>query len=255
MPGPPRVGWFNGRTQTITQDMLNSNVLLYASGESTTATIYDIQITEVNPEMPFETLVPAGYTPVEYIRFTGEQWLNTDFIMQQSANPKVELVITNKSGSAFGAQSEQKRALLDYESRVYCGSGSNRLSYTMPSNDNKKHTLTAAYISATSNLIISVDGTVVNSGAQAGSFPTNTTYYVGNIKGGSSDINTLSGDVHSFRIYQNDSVVLNLVPAKNSSGVVGMYDTVSNTFLENAGNGTFTAGPDINNIIYIPQGQ
>ncbi|MBR6752361.1 MAG: hypothetical protein IKL95_03790, partial [Alphaproteobacteria bacterium] len=44
-------------------------------------------------------------------------------------------------------------------------------------------------------------------------------------------------------ITKNGSVARNFIPAKNSSGVVGMYDTVSGTFFENAGTGEFVAGP------------
>jgi len=48
-----------------------------------------------------------------------------------------------------------------------------------------------------------------------------------------------------FKIWKNNVLVFNGIPCKNSSNVVGMYDTVSNTFLgnyEENGN-VFTAGP------------
>lgn len=38
---------------------------------------------------------------------------------------------------------------------------------------------------------------------------------------------------------------LDLVPAKNSSNVVGMYDLVSGQFFTNAGTGDFIAGPEV----------
>ena len=47
------------------------------------------------------------------------------------------------------------------------------------------------------------------------------------------------------KITNSGELVRNLVPAKNSSGVVGMYDTVNNVFYTNAGTVTFTAGPEI----------
>jgi len=199
--------------------------------------------------------LPPEYTELEYIRFSGGQFLDTHFIMQQSANPKVELIITNKTGPAFGAQSVQTRALLDYDSRIYCGNGTNRLTYSLPTNDGVPHTLAASYTSATGNLSISVDGAIVNSGIQAGSFPTDTNYYLGSINGGTMTGELLTGDVRRFRIYQNNNIVVNLVPAKNSSGVIGMYDTVSNEFRVNQGADSFIAGPEINNIIYVPQNQ
>ena len=41
------------------------------------------------------------------------------------------------------------------------------------------------------------------------------------------------------------TLAFNLVPAKNASGGVGMYDTVSGTFFENAGTGEFIAGDPV----------
>ena len=52
--------------------------------------------------------------------------------------------------------------------------------------------------------------------------------------------------VFSCKIYDNDILARNFLPAKNSSGTLGLYDTVNSTFYTNAGTGTFTAGPNIN---------
>ena len=51
----------------------------------------------------------------------------------------------------------------------------------------------------------------------------------------------------------NGDFLLNAVPVKrNSDGLVGFYDFVSNQMLTNSGSGTFVAGPVAS---YIPQGQ
>ena len=43
---------------------------------------------------------------------------------------------------------------------------------------------------------------------------------------------------------ENDALVSHLIPARrNSDGVLGMYDLVSNTFFTNQGTGSFIAGP------------
>ena len=47
---------------------------------------------------------------------------------------------------------------------------------------------------------------------------------------------------YSFTIYSKNVMVRNFVPAKNASGVVGMYDLVEGKFYTNQGTGTFTAG-------------
>ena len=56
-----------------------------------------------------------------------------------------------------------------------------------------------------------------------------------------------SAKLYNVKFYKNGDMVFNGIPAKrNSDNVVGMYDTVTDTFFTNAGTGTFTAGPEIN---------
>lgn len=55
--------------------------------------------------------------------------------------------------------------------------------------------------------------------------------------------------MYSFKLYQDNALMMNLVPAKNASGIIGMYDTVSCTFFTNSGTGSFVAGPEVNPIL------
>jgi len=49
----------------------------------------------------------------------------------------------------------------------------------------------------------------------------------------------------------NGDLIQNFVPAKNSSNVVGMYDTVSGQFFTNAGTGDFVAGDPVSDPVEI----
>ncbi len=188
-----------------------------------------------------ENALPSGYTELEYIRFDGSQYIITNYTMDQASNPKVELKIKNKQGAAFGAQNDNSRSIVDFSSQLYCGAGANRLSYTLP-DDDAVHTLSGEYNTNTTVLSVYIDGVLQTSGEQSGSFSTNRLSF-GNINGGTGGTR-LSGDVYSFKVYQNNTLVLNLVPAqRNSDNVIGMYDTVSGQFFTNQGTGEFTAGP------------
>ena len=47
-----------------------------------------------------------------------------------------------------------------------------------------------------------------------------------------------------WRMYDNGDLVRDMIPARrNSDGVLGMYDIVTQTFFTNAGSGAFVAGP------------
>ena len=51
---------------------------------------------------------------------------------------------------------------------------------------------------------------------------------------------------HSFKIWENDNLRFDFIPVKRKSDdVVCMYDLVSGQFYENAGTGTFIAGPEV----------
>ena len=64
--------------------------------------------------------------------------------------------------------------------------------------------------------------------------------------GGGSVQNPMQGRMYYFRIWNNESLIKNLLPAQRiSDGVIGMYDTVSNTFFTNSGTGNFIAGPEL----------
>ncbi len=51
--------------------------------------------------------------------------------------------------------------------------------------------------------------------------------------------------IYSFKIYDNGTLIRDMVPVKDLSGVACMYDKVSGQFFYNSGTGNFVAGPDL----------
>ena len=51
--------------------------------------------------------------------------------------------------------------------------------------------------------------------------------------------------IYSFKIYDNGTLIRDMIPVKDLSGVACMYDKVSGQFFYNAGTGNFIAGPDL----------
>ena len=65
---------------------------------------------------------------------------------------------------------------------------------------------------------------------------------------GTIDSRNTTGKIYFIQLYGDRDVYL--IPAKRiSDGAIGMYDINSNTFYNNAGTGTFTAGPEITSQI------
>ena len=56
-----------------------------------------------------------------------------------------------------------------------------------------------------------------------------------------------TGQLHAFKIWDGDNnLIMDMQPAKDESNVACMYNAVMQTLYYNAGTGTYTAGPDIN---------
>ena len=65
----------------------------------------------------------------------------------------------------------------------------------------------------------------------------------------------LVGSIYYFKIYDNGTLVRDMVPARrNSDGVLGLYDMVTNTFFTNNGTGEFIAGPDVVGCVNVGAG-
>lgn len=64
--------------------------------------------------------------------------------------------------------------------------------------------------------------------------------------GNTVDSRKVKGKLYSSRIYENDVLIRNFIPAKNkSTNQIGLYDNVNAVFYINSGSGKFTAGPII----------
>ena len=54
------------------------------------------------------------------------------------------------------------------------------------------------------------------------------------------------GRIWCVELWQDDEKILDLIPCRNSSNVLGMYDKIGDTFYYgNRGTGKFKAGPEI----------
>lgn len=197
--------------------------------------------------------LPSGYTQLNYIQSTGTQWIDTGFKFTGSTvrYDFVYNVPTAMNGkSLFGASDNNANwSGVEY----FYGSGANSSNYSLTyigssgSLNQKANTPGTTYSyslfidrdnrtyqlqKAGSSYSGSFSGTVTNS-VNIGIFAQNM---------GTSVTQYSSYKNYGFKITQDGTLVHNFVPAKNSSNVLGMYDTVGGTFKTNSGSGTFVAG-------------
>lgn len=191
-------------------------------------------------------MLPTGYTRLEYIESTGTQYINTGFKPNQDTRVVMDFQFASEYSSLganeiFGTRTSassktyaiQWNTANNYFQHFYYNGYDNlsfgdfekrqiaELNRNMMYLDGVAHERTYAAFQCDYPLYLSA----LN---QAG-----TTNYFAAIR------------IYSCKIYDNGALVRNYIPAKNSSGVIGLYDDANAKFYTNAGTGKFVAGAEI----------
>ena len=188
--------------------------------------------------------LPSGYTQLEYIESTGTQYIDTGFIPNQDTKVDIKFTMKDTSGKAiYGSR-------IAYDNSTYSAmlQGNSAGSSFQYNNVALANTITyqnnQSYNIVQDKNKLYINGTLKNTFTY-GNFtcPSNLYLFAVNQNGTIPFYGKIA--VNYCNIWNNDVLIRHFVPCKNSSDVVGMYDTVNNVFYENAGTGTFTAGPNI----------
>ena len=202
--------------------------------------------------------LPAGYTELEYLESTGTQYINTGVLSTTNEfGVDIKYMTTrtydgDHTQGVIGAQTRDytNGMTINFRNHTFVF-GNNLINYTISLNT--AHTVNV--ILSDSRLNINVDSTNIYNAGFSGSIISNAPIFMfgygfGNVL---STASHYYGRVYYCKIYQNGTLVRNFIPAhQDSTGVLGMYDTVTDTFFTNAGTGDFIAGPVAS---YLPQNQ
>ncbi|MBP5485972.1 MAG: hypothetical protein J6Y07_04695 [Alphaproteobacteria bacterium] len=256
-PDGPNVHFRQKQSTTVTQDMLGYKVVLYASGTNTTATISNIQIREVLPDT---TLVPYGYTPLEYIESNGTQGIDTGVRGLDVGDWEiyVKWMITGQQDGYYpyivGAYKSETnnayRIILNKLSTTdYYVNGNTKAGNAKGVNN---LSMNVAHEGIIRNGSVIIDGVTYQKPATGDPIPSDSSIRL--FKHGSGP--GIVGRIYASWAKKDSVMQYNYIPAKrNSDNEIGMYDTVSDTFKTNTGTGTLIAGPEVGNNVYLPQNQ
>ena len=185
--------------------------------------------------------LPSDYIQLEYIQSSGSQYINTGFKPNQDT--KISITVdfplsgttwlygsrTSAGSNSFGFLCESgSRYRFDYASSTNELATKPTGKFTIDSDKNK------CYING--ELVFTATYTTFASPVNMYIFNNNNN---GSLSGGSS------AKLYNCSIYDNGVLIRNFIPCKTESGTVGLYDSVNNQFYQNAGSGTFIAGPEI----------
>ena len=194
------------------------------------------------------TSLPYGYTELEHIQGTGTQYINIGRAMYNYS--ELELCFSfdeiQQDCSIFGSRQSSEKNNFEIASSnnfpIYLDFGSystSRASY----NNAAINTKYVCTISKSLRAIYDENNTLLARNTDLiyadNTTPSNARIF-DTFNGFSS--NKLKGKVYYCKVWENGVLVRNMIPCKNSSNVVGMYDLVNAEFYTNAGTGSFIAG-------------
>lgn len=190
--------------------------------------------------------LPSGYTELEYIQSSGTQYIDTGFKPNQDTRvvTKFDMIQTDTTwrklwGSASGTYN------LDF---ALWNDGTTKLQSYYGTKTNNTVPITSMSLNVDANKNIwKYSGETIT--FDKNNFTCAYSMYVFNVnKDDHPEYLPGMMKLYLFKIYDNDVLVRDFIPCKNPSGTVGLYDSVNNQFYQNAGSGTFIAGPEIPSI-------
>ena len=192
------------------------------------------------------------YTELEYIETTGTQYIDTGVIPTLNTKVRVKFLPVAQNGIGFfGARTPASGTANRFTCTTF--SSGTQLSAGMTVNEWPDFRI-SNYVGNLYDITIENGSTKVNDITYT--TPTNTSVDFGNntfkligVKDNGDVENDTQAKYYLCQIWESGVLVHYLVPVRrNSDNVVGMYDTVTDTFFINAGTGTFTVGPDVSTI-------
>ena len=193
--------------------------------------------------------LPSGYKRLEYIQSNGAQYIDTG--VAGSSEMRVVCTISNWPKTAtdttiFGCRSSGSGS--DKFQIVCTGTGVYRSDYY---NSNVNLTDMASIgdtpvtIDKNKN-VTTFSNTTTSYTNTSGTFTSKYNIYVFALNtAGTAHVFTSGVKLYSARIYSSGNLVRDFIPCKNASGAVGLWDDANSVFYQNAGTGSFTAGPEI----------
>lgn len=189
--------------------------------------------------------LPSGYKRLQYIQSSGTQYFNIGFNPNNNTRVVMDIDVLSTSGNTvplFGARDASGSAVNSFVLWKISAS-SFRTDYATKTT-NLSLTATGRHTIDKNKNVTTIDGTTVTqtSATFHASYPLCLFAVNG---GGTIDSRKVHAKLYSCRVYDNSTLIRDLIPCSNASAEIGLWDDVNSVFYGNAGTGTFTAGPVI----------
>ena len=186
------------------------------------------------------SILPEGYTPVEYIQSSGTQYINTEFIPTQDSYVKIKFSSENPGNCVLGCDV----AWGDDGLAIGCGYAEFADTVT---NTGANFSVSADVIyevEMTSEGKLYVNGSLVWTATKT-NFTTSCPLTLFCLNRGGEPREFSSVKIYFVELGKNAVAERKYIPYANSSGAGVFYDLVNGTLYENAGSGTFSVGAKV----------
>lgn len=207
------------------------------------------------------SILPSGYTQVDYIQSSGTQYIDTGYTFT-STKEKIDfkytpLVIEN--ARVCGSYISQHRGMIiqpRQQDMAEVGNTGITPTFSISANTDYKVMLEANEGNYTFEF-----GENSQTGTYTSTPITNRSHYIFAVNY-TGTTTKASMKLYYYKMYDNDVLVRDYIPCyRNSDNEIGLYDLVNNVFYTNAGTGTFTKGnnatlpnPDYPQEIHVVSG-
>lgn len=185
--------------------------------------------------------LPSGYTKLEYIQSSGEQYINTKF--KPNGNTRVVTTIEGSLATTgawfFGTRTAN--GVKSYSFLTY--KGAYRSDYGSKTGALSAYNPIGKIVIDKNKNSTSVNGIVIDT-LNSQSFQCDYNLYLFCNNNGGSAASFFGFSMYSCKIYDNNVLIRDYVPCKDNIGTIGLYDAVNNQFYANSGTGTFIGGPE-----------
>lgn len=195
-----------------------------------------------------QDVLPSGYTRLDYVGFNGNTYLDTG-IKFTSENVGLDLWYEQQVNTShygiFGAMGDNKTnsAISAYDGVLYLGDTALTTISAAETNFNSRNMMISIRTSvdkkykyfsspSTTDAVPDIYETDYSSTSYTGTVQNSTrTWWFGRMNGDEAFGNGFLGNLYVLRLWDNDELVFDGIPVKNSNNVAGLYDTVSKTFI------------------------